>query len=279
MSSPRLGQKIVAMASNKKTVAKHQWQGEKKAPGQYLSSIHAIEAALAPTNSRVLELWVAQQRQDKRITAIIGTAKARQIPVHMVDNAQIKTIANGKQQGCVVRCKPLQPHPESSLQQLISQLIDSSIVPLILILDSIQDPHNLGACLRTAEAAGVHAVIAPKDKATGLTETVIDIASGSAERVPFFAVTNLARVLRELKQNGIWLIGTSSHAESDIYQLSLDGPIAFILGAEGKGLRRLTQSHCDQLAMIPMAGEIESLNVSVAAGVGLFEIMRQRSLR
>lgn len=159
-------------------------------------------------------------------------------------------------------------------------IVAAEQTPFILILDCIQDPHNLGAILRTADAAGVHAVIAPKDKAVGLTETVRRISVGAADHVPFAQVTNLARTMEKLKEAGLWLVGTSDHASSkSLYDLDLTGPLAVVMGAEGKGMRRLTAENCDFLASIPMAGNVECLNVSVATGVCLFEAVRQRQLR
>ncbi|MES2474223.1 MAG: 23S rRNA (guanosine(2251)-2'-O)-methyltransferase RlmB [Verrucomicrobiota bacterium] len=156
-------------------------------------------------------------------------------------------------------------------------IVASKKVPLVLILDCVQDPHNLGAILRTADAAGVHAVVAPKDKAVGITETVRRVSVGAADHVPFAQVTNLARTMERLKEAGLWLVGTSDHAKSkSIYQLDLTGPLALVLGAEEKGMRRLTEENCDFLASIPMAGRVECLNVSVATGVCLFEAVRQR---
>jgi 23S rRNA (guanosine2251-2'-O)-methyltransferase len=149
-------------------------------------------------------------------------------------------------------------------------------VPFILVLDCVQDPHNLGAILRTADGAGVHAVVAPKDKAVGITETVRRISVGAADHVPFVQVTNLARTMEHLKEAGLWFVGTSDRAEKAIYELDLKGPLALVLGAEEKGMRRLTEENCDFLAMIPMAGKVECLNVSVATGVCLFEAVRQR---
>ena len=148
--------------------------------------------------------------------------------------------------------------------------------PFLLVLDGVQDPHNLGACLRSADAAGVHAVIVPKDRATGITDIVSKVACGAAEAVPFFQVTNLARVLRELQQRGIWLVGLDERGEQTVYDMDLSGPLALVLGAEGGGLRRLTREHCDHVVAIPMAGTVSSLNVSVATGVCLFEARRQR---
>ncbi len=184
-------------------------------------------------------------------------------------------VPEGRHQGCVAKVTPLEPLSETDLDQLLDNLNET---PFLLILDGVQDPHNLGACLRSAEAAGAHAVIAPKDRASSLTTTAIKISSGSAERVPFVQVTNLARVLRELQERGIWLVGTSGDSETSLYQADLKGPLGIILGAEGKGIRRLTRDHCDAVVYIPMQGQAESLNVSVAAGVCLFEAFRQRSL-
>lgn len=156
-------------------------------------------------------------------------------------------------------------------------IVEARDVPLILVLDCVQDPHNLGAILRTADGAGVDAVVAPRDKAVGITETVRRVSVGAADHVPFVQVTNLARTMERLKEKGVWFVGTSDRAEKSLYELDLKGPLAIVLGAEEKGMRRLTEENCDFLAMIPMAGKIECLNVSVSAGVCLFEAVRQRS--
>lgn len=160
--------------------------------------------------------------------------------------------------------------------ELFKILDNLTVPPFLLILDGIQDPHNLGACLRSADAAGIHAVIAPKDRAVSITDTVVQIASGAAENVPFIQVTNLARIMEELKEKGIWFVGTSDKAKESIYQIDLKGPLAIVLGAEGKGIRRLTADNCDFLTYIPMRGTVDCLNVSVACGVCLFEAVRQR---
>jgi len=162
---------------------------------------------------------------------------------------------------------------EDSLYKILENLKDD---PFLLILDGIQDPHNLGACLRTADGAGVHAVIAPKDRAVSITDTVREIASGAAEAVPFIQVTNLARTMEKLKQLGIWIVGTSDRADKSVYEIDMKGPLAIVVGSEGRGIRRLTADNCDFLTYIPMKGKIECLNVSVAAGVCLFEAVRQR---
>jgi len=162
---------------------------------------------------------------------------------------------------------------ESDLFAMLDKLSEPAF---LLILDGVQDPHNLGACLRTAEAAGVHVVLAPKDRSVAVTETVRKVACGGAERVPFVQITNLARVMDQLKEAGLWLVGTSDRAERTVYDLDLSGPLAIVMGSEGKGLRRLTAEKCDFLAQIPMSGSVESLNVSVATGVCLYEAVRQR---
>lgn len=165
---------------------------------------------------------------------------------------------------------------EGDLMKIVADLKESETVPFLLILDCVQDPHNLGAILRTADGAGVHAVVAPKDKAVGITETVRRISVGAADYVPFVQVTNLARTMEQLKETGLWLVGTSDRAEKTLYELDLKGPLALVLGAEEKGMRRLTEENCDFLAKLPMAGKVECLNVSVATGVCLFEAVRQR---
>jgi 23S rRNA (guanosine2251-2'-O)-methyltransferase len=179
-------------------------------------------------------------------------------------------------QGVVARVTPVDV--AKSLDELLEQLEELGVTPLILVLDGVTDPHNLGACLRVADGAGAHAVIAPKDHAVGINATVAKVASGAAETVPYFMVTNLARTLGELKERNIWITGTSDTAERSIYHADFKGPTALVLGAEGAGMRQLTAKTCDQLASIPMAGAVESLNVSVAAGVCLYEAARQRAI-
>ena len=226
--------------------------------------------------SRVTELWLADERQDARIDAIIEAAKKQKITVNKVEREQLdEMMPDARHQGSIARCKPLGNLDESDLFKLIAELDEP---PFLLILDCVQDPHNLGACMRTAEAAGAHAVIAPKDRASGITATALKVSSGAAERLPFIQVTNLARVLRELQENGVWLVGTAGECKDTLFDVDLKGPLAVILGAEGRGIRRLTREHCDQVVYIPMNGGAESLNVSVAAGVCLFEASRQRNL-
>jgi len=272
--------------SNPSSKGKNQTRTKRRKPAKsvqqdkhYLFGLHAIQAALALPVTRVTELWLADERDDNRIEEIEQAALTHGITPKRLSQQQLSELMpDANHQGGIAKCKPIPEYKETDLLDKINQLIDDDISPLLLILDGVQDPHNLGACLRTAEAAGAHAVIAPKDRAAGLTPTAIKIASGSAERVPFVAVTNLARLLRELKQNGVWLVGTSGHTDDTLYEAKLTGPLAIILGAEGKGIRRLTQEHCDQVVSIPMQGDAESLNVSVASGVCLFEASRQRGL-
>lgn len=173
--------------------------------------------------------------------------------------------------------KPIEEKPAPALDEHdLMRLVAETEIPFLLILDCVQDPHNLGAILRTADGAGVHAVIAPKDKAVGITETVRRVSVGAADHVPFVQVTNLARTMEQLKEAGVWFVGTSDRAEKTLYELDLRGPLALVLGAEEKGMRRLTEENCDFLAKLPMAGKVECLNVSVATGVCLFEAVRQR---
>lgn len=226
--------------------------------------------------SRIKEIWLAADRQDQRVEALLSAAREQGIVVHKAERETLDKIAPEVQhQGCAARCKPLESLDEKGLLELVENLDEPAF---LLILDGVQDPHNLGACLRTAEAAGVHAVVAPRDRASGLTATAVKISSGAAERVPFAQVTNLARLIKDLQQLGVWLVGTSGDAEQSLFEADLKGPVAVVLGAEGKGIRRLTRESCDQIVYIPMQGEAESLNVSVAAGVCLFEAYRQRRL-
>ena len=245
----------------------------------FIFGLHAIQAALELPVSRVTEVWLADERHDDRVAAIQAAAKVHKLPVNKVTKAELdEMMPDVRHQGGIAKCSPLKEFSEPDLLKLVDDLIDNGTAPLLLILDGVQDPHNLGACLRTAEAAGAHAVIAPKDRASGLTATAMKVSSGSAERLPFVQVTNLARLLRELQQTGVWLVGTSGDSNSALYDIKLEGPLAIILGAEGRGIRRLTREHCDQVVYIPMQGSAESLNVSVAAGVCLFEAARQRGL-
>lgn len=240
----------------------------------FLFGLHAVQAALDQDADSVQAIWLDAKRHDKRMTTIIDSAKASGVVVHSVDKQTVTEKAGSdKHQGVVAQCRAPAVKDEAWLARLLETLDEP---PFLLILDGVQDPHNLGACLRTADAAGVHAIIAPKDRAASLTPTVIKVASGAAQTVPFIQVTNLSRTLKELKAAGVWLVGLDGYAEQTLYQTDLKGPLGIVMGAEGQGLRRLTKEHCDYLVKIPMLGSMESLNVSVAAGVCLFEAIRQR---
>jgi 23S rRNA (guanosine2251-2'-O)-methyltransferase len=241
----------------------------------HIGGLHAVQAALRA--GRVEELWLDVHRRDARIERLLETAREQGVAVHRVPHADLDRLLQGLgHQGAVARCSTATHWGEGQLESILSGLDQP---PFLLVLDGVQDPHNLGACLRTADAAGLHAVIVPKDRAAGLTPVVRKVASGAAEHVPFIPVTNLARTLRSLKDREIWLIGAAGDATQSLFDADLTGPLALVLGGEGKGLRRLTREHCDTLVHIPMLGSVESLNVSVAAGICMFEAVRQRAAR
>lgn len=236
--------------------------------------MHAVEALLAKQPQRVMRLMILADRQDKKIQAIIANAKHHKITIDFFSRQELDHLTqNENHQGVAAFCQKAKNYSEHDLEIILKNTKKS---PFLLILDGIQDPHNLGACLRSADAAGVDAVIAPKDKSVGLTPTVCKVASGAAEVVPFIQVTNLARTLRFLKEQNIWVFGAAAEADKAVFEVDLNLPLALVLGAEGTGLRRLTREHCDRLLMIPMQGAVSSLNVSVAAGIFLFEAVRQR---
>jgi 23S rRNA (guanosine2251-2'-O)-methyltransferase len=241
----------------------------------YLYGLHAIQAVLEKAPKTVSELWVDAGRHDKRLARILELASEAGITVHSVAKHELdRMVPDGRHQGVVANATAPRVYSESELDDLLESLPDS---PFLLILDGVTDPHNLGACLRSADAAGVHAIIAPKDRAASLTPVAIKVSSGAAQTVPFVQVTNLARCLRDLKERGIWLVGLDGHAEETLFDRDLKGPLAIVMGAEGQGLRRLSKEHCDFLVKIPMVGSVESLNVSVATGICLFEALRQRN--
>jgi len=237
--------------------------------------IHAVAAALKNNVKNVSELWLLDQGgKNQRLNQIAELAKAAHIPVHAAAHSELDAYTDGaRHQGVMARLKEKQAMHETELSGFLKELDQP---PFLLVLDGIQDPHNLGACMRTANAAGVHAVIVPKDRAVGITPVVRKVASGAAEDMPFIQVTNLARTLGALKDAGVWIIGADEGGATTLFDADLSGPVALVLGAEGKGLRRLTRDHCDVMVSIPMAGSVESLNVSVAAGICLYEVMRQR---
>ena len=240
---------------------------------QLIMGIHTVGAALRQGN-RVIEVWVDARRQDRRMRELLQEVQSGRVEMHLTSAQELdRLVQQANHQGVVARIRLPQVYDEPYLQALLKRLPSP---PFLLVLDGVQDPHNLGACLRTADAAGIQAVIIPRDKSVGLTATVCKVASGAAESIPLIQVTNLARTLKWLKQAGIWLIGTAGEATQSLYQADLTGPLAIVMGSEGKGLRRLTREQCDLLVNLPMSGTVESLNVSVATGVTLYEAVRQR---
>jgi 23S rRNA (guanosine2251-2'-O)-methyltransferase len=239
-----------------------------------IHGFHAIISRLRQTPDDVREIYLAAGRQDARSKDLQRLAGDAGVRVIATDAARLDGMAGGSQhQGVIAKVAAQMRHVS------IEDVLDALSGPaLLLVLDGVTDPHNLGACLRVADAAGVQAVIAPKDRACGLNATAIKVASGAADTVPYIAVTNLARTLRDLKERDIWVIGTAGEATRDLYAVDQRRSIAWVMGAEGDGMRRLTRDTCDELVRIPMAGSVESLNVSVSAGVCLFETVRQRKL-
>ena len=242
-------------------------------PAKILFGFHAVTVRLKTAPTSVVEIHVDASRRDARMRQFIERAKEAGVKlIDSEDNALIRLSGSPRHQGVVAKVQAL------VLATSLDSVLDAVLgPPLVLVLDGVTDPHNLGASLRVADGAGVHAVVAPKDHAVGLNATVAKVASGAAETTPYLMVTNLARTLNELKERDIRVIGTTEDAEQTIYDIDLTGPVALVLGAEGAGMRALTKKTCDLLVRIPMAGAVESLNVSVAAGVCLFEAMRQRS--
>lgn len=238
----------------------------------WIAGINAVAAALE-AGQDLAEVLIDGKAKNPRLAEIGSAAKAAGIALRFVPLDQIERQAAGaRHQGVIARVQSSRSYDERDLEGLI----EAAAKPLLLILDGVQDPHNLGACLRSAAAAGATAVIVPKDRAATLTPTARKVAAGGAERVPLVRVTNLARCMKDLQDAGIWIVGLAGEAEASLYSVDLKGPMAIAMGGEGDGLRRLTREHCDYLAKIPMASGMESLNVSVAAGISLFEAVRQR---
>ena len=244
---------------------------------QLIAGVHTVRTLLNRSAFSVVELWVEPQRRDQRINEIVALAEKSGIRVTQAAREQLDRLLPGiNHQGVAARTALASVQGESALENLLTALEEP---PLLLVLDGVQDPHYLGACLRSADGAGVHAVIAPKDRSVGLTPVVCKVASGAAESVPFIQVTNLARTLARLKRDyGLWLVGTAGESSNTLYEASLTGPLALVMGGEGKGLRRLTREACDYLVRLPMLGAVESLNVSVATGICLYEALRQRGM-
>jgi 23S rRNA (guanosine2251-2'-O)-methyltransferase len=245
--------------------------GDKQSSREWIYGIHPVMAVLNERPHAVLELWVADRR-DAQFQRMIELARAHSIAIHECDRRRLDSMVSANHQGVVASVQ----HVAWTEQDLAAIVQTAGGRALLMILDGVQDPHNLGACLRTANAAGVHAVIAPKDRSVGLTAVVRKVASGAAETTPFIQVSNLGRTLRWLKEQGVWVAGLSGEGESELYSIDLRGPLALVLGAEGAGLRYLTMELCDYRLRIPMQGTVESLNVSVATGICLYEVVRQR---
>ncbi|MBY0578544.1 MAG: 23S rRNA (guanosine(2251)-2'-O)-methyltransferase RlmB [Burkholderiales bacterium] len=240
----------------------------------FIFGFHAVSGRIRQNPQSVIEVYLDAGRRDPRAKQLALLLETHKIKVSYLDSARMDGMAgNGRNQGVVARVDASKKY--IALDDVLDTLTEDA---LLLVLDGIQDPHNLGACMRVADAFGVHAVIAPKDRAVGLNATVAKVASGAAETVPYVTVTNLARTLRELKEAGITVIGTDEEGASDLYETELAGPIAWVLGAEGSGMRRLTRESCDRLVRIPMCGMVESLNLSVTSGILMFETCRQRRL-
>jgi 23S rRNA (guanosine2251-2'-O)-methyltransferase len=241
----------------------------------FVYGLHAVTSVLERAPERLLELWVGQPRDDARIRELRERAQNAGIRVQSVSGQTLsKLVGDVAHQAAVAAVRPLKAWNEHDLMAALSH-VDGD--PLLLILDGVTDPHNLGACLRTADAAGAHAVLIPKDRSAGVDGVVRKVAAGAAEFMPVASVTNLARTLDMLKERGIWVVGTDGEALPTLYASDLKRPLALVLGAEGSGMRRLTRERCDFLVRIPMAGQVQSLNVSVAAGIALFEARRQRA--
>ena len=239
---------------------------------------HAVESVIRHEPDRIQVLHAQADRQDKRMQSLLALARNQGVTLVACAKSDLDALVDGRHQGVVALLHPAQKVDSASVmsESALAEHIAGAMSPLILILDGVTDPHNLGACLRSADAAGVTAVIFPKDKSAGVTDVARKVASGAAETVPWVRVTNLARTIESLKQAGVWVIGTDGDAQESLYERDLTGPCAIVLGSEGSGMRRLTRDLCDFKVKLPMAGAVSSLNVSVAAGVCLFEAVRQR---
>lgn len=239
---------------------------------EMIYGIHAVQALLERAPERFQEVFILKGREDKRLLPLIHALESQGVVIQLANRQYLDEKSDGAvHQGIIARVKPGRQYQENDLPDLIASLDQ----PFLLILDGVTDPHNLGACLRSADAAGVHAVIVPKDRSAQLNAT----AKSSLRRdgVPLIRVTNLARTMRMLQEENIWIVGTAGEADHTLYQSKMTGRLALVMGAEGEGMRRLTREHCDELISIPMAGSVSSLNVSVATGICLFEAVRQRS--
>ncbi|CAM5200459.1 23S rRNA (guanosine-2'-O-)-methyltransferase RlmB OS=Castellaniella defragrans OX=75697 GN=rlmB PE=3 SV=1 [Castellaniella defragrans] len=242
---------------------------------QILAGFHAVQARLRHAPDSIRDVYLDTGRQDARMQHFIQQLDAAGVRWHAADAQRLEGLAHGVRHQGIVALASARPLAVS-IDEVLDPLQERHEPALLLILDGVTDPHNLGACLRTADAAGVHAVIAPKDRAVGLNTTVQRVACGAADTVPYLMVTNLARTLRALRERDIWLVGTDNHASRPLHEVDAQRAMAWVMGAEGEGMRRLTRETCDELVAIPMKGSVESLNVSVASAVCLYESVRQR---
>lgn len=243
---------------------------------QYIFGIHAVQALLCQSHRKTKQLMICQSRQDRRVQELIDKAVQMNVPIQTCTMVQMnQQFKDHNHQGVVAKVAPL---PEYGERDLVPLVVASKKPCLILILDGITDPHNLGACLRSADAAGVDFVVIPKDKSAGITPVVSKVACGATESIPCVRVTNLVRAIDSLKQEGVWIYGAAGEADVSLFQMDLKHHVAIVMGSEGDGLRRLTREHCDQLFSIPMQGSVSSLNVSVATGISLYEVLRQRQV-
>ncbi|MBH2940447.1 23S rRNA (guanosine(2251)-2'-O)-methyltransferase RlmB [Serratia marcescens] len=240
---------------------------------EIIYGIHAVKALLERDPQRFLEVFILKGREDRRLQPLIAELEATGIVIQVANRQWLDDKVEGAvHQGIIARVREGRQYQENDLPGLLERVE----TPFLLVLDGVTDPHNLGACLRSADAAGVHAVIVPRDRSAQLNATAKKVACGAAENVPLIRVTNLARTLRLLQEMNVWVVGTAGEADHTLYQSKMTGPMALVMGAEGEGMRRLTREHCDELISIPMAGTVSSLNVSVATGICLFEAVRQR---
>lgn len=246
---------------------------------QHTFGLHAVTALLEKQPESINHLYIQKNRHDNKMAALLSVAnKLQHIAIYYVSREELDNLSNtANHQGVIAISTKTHSYSEADLKNIVQNAQNNNDgPPLLLILDGVQDPHNLGACFRSADAAGAHALIVPRDKSVGLTPIVAKVACGAVESVPFVQVVNLTRTLKSLKDLGIWIFGADMEAQASLFQTDLSGPIALVLGGEGSGLRRLTREHCDNLIKIPMRGAISSLNVSVATGICLFEVIRQR---
>ncbi len=243
---------------------------------EWIYGFHAVEGVLGRSPERINSLWLATNRRDKRAQRIEQLAASSGVAVSRVERYQLDREIDGRHQGVAITVRPAEGGGEVLTESSLLEQVSKGQFTLLLVLDGVTDPHNLGACLRSADATGVQAVIVPKNNSAEINAVASKVASGAAETVPLLAVTNLARTLKGLQQAGAWIVGTSGDADQLIYELDMTGPTVLVMGAEGDGMRRLTAEHCDYQVKLPMVGSVSSLNVSVATGVCLFEILRQR---